>query len=547
MAKRSRRAAFLFGLPVFVLILAGVAVAGALAVRAPDQPGFCGRCHDMAPFYEAWRNSPHKNVACVACHVDRGAGPSATSEFYYGVHTRYAGALTDKAAVMKQLLSHAPGDSNSPQLSVIVPDFRCQACHKKLPSSAKARFAHQQHDSKQACVDCHGHVGHNVGRVALAKAGFLAVQATFRKTFDRAAQGPPGHKPVSCFNCHDVAKTACASCHVAKHAKNWGRCDACHKPNAAFKFSHEPNSPCQVCHKKPAKHFARASVICSTCHNRGPASWAIDHPSAEASCLQCHALPKKHPVTKASLACTTCHTQLGKSWAFEHPTSSDCLACHAQPARHVATPASSTCLTCHSAGTTWAFNHPSSSDCASCHRAPSKHFSTACSSCHSPDVKFAQTKISHSSAERCLDCHSRPARHIAAAPACARCHRPGVSWGFTHPSGNGYCTACHRRPARHVQASSTCSRCHRAGVSWRFRHPSSRSCASCHRPPANHFGSACASCHSPSVPFAKAVFRHPALRNHTYRSFACSNCHPNGYSSATCAKCHGSSGGPSGD
>jgi hypothetical protein len=85
-------------------------------------------------------------------------------------------------------------------------------------------------------------------------------------------------------------------------------------------------------------------------------------------------------------------------------------------------------------------------------------------------------------------------------------------------------------------------------VSWRFTHPSSRSCASCHKAPSGHYGSSCSSCHSPSKSWRSASFSHPRVPGgeHSYKSFACSNCHPNGYGSAVCTKCHGA-GGPDDD
>ncbi len=63
-------------------------------------------------------------------------------------------------------------------------------------------------------------------------------------------------------------------------------------------------------------------------------------------------------------------------------------------------------------------------------------------------------------------------------------------------------------------------------------------CSACHKPPANHFGADCRACHRPSVPFEKATFNHPRLEEHSYRDFTCGDCHPKGFASADCTKCH---------
>jgi hypothetical protein len=63
---------------VIMSVLVGLAALGgifAAAASATDQPSFCGSaCHEMGPYHVAWANGPHRNVACVECHVDAGAG-----------------------------------------------------------------------------------------------------------------------------------------------------------------------------------------------------------------------------------------------------------------------------------------------------------------------------------------------------------------------------------------------------------------------------------------------------------------------------------------
>lgn len=258
---------------------------------------------------------------------------------------------------------------------------------------------------------------------------------------------------------------------------------------------------CQACHLRDAAgHPVRPTVSatltadpasCVRCHSA--ATWAFSHPADPATCTSCHPAPAKHRTG----ACTQCHTT-GDRWTFTHPDSAaTCTACHARPAGH----ATKTCSTCHATGVSWAFRHPASRDCSACHKKPSGHYAGACAACHKPTQPFASAR-------------------------------------FTHPGSGARCTDCHKRPAAH--SSGACASCHKTGVSWKFAHPSSRSCASCHRAPSNHYGTSCASCHTPSRAWSSATFSHPSVPGgkHTYRSFSCSSCHPNGYGSVNCTSCH---------
>ncbi|PKQ19904.1 MAG: hypothetical protein CVT66_07720 [Actinobacteria bacterium HGW-Actinobacteria-6] len=274
-------------------------------------------------------------------------------------------------------------------------------------------------------------------------------------------------------------------------------CSSCHDLAA---------TGCANCHTREAeRHPQLASVTatttgvgtsCTACHATA-ASWAFSHPDNAATCTDCHTTPAEHRTG----ACTTCH-KTGVTWKFQHPQSTaTCTDCHTRPAAH----STRTCITCHETGASWKFQHPTSKACSNCHKAPSRHYSGACSACHSPKVAFASAK-------------------------------------FTHPGSGATCTNCHKRPSGH--SSKSCVTCHKPGGSWRFYHPSSKSCSSCHSTPSKHYGTSCSSCHTPTKAWRSATFSHPRIPGgeHTYKSFACTNCHTKGYSSASCTKCHGADG-----
>ena len=59
-------------------LVAAVALAFGLVallgfVQVSSSPAFCGGvCHIMKPYYQSWKHSSHRNVACVECHISPG-------------------------------------------------------------------------------------------------------------------------------------------------------------------------------------------------------------------------------------------------------------------------------------------------------------------------------------------------------------------------------------------------------------------------------------------------------------------------------------------
>ena len=438
-----------------VLAVVFVAVSYVGVAAATNQPSFCrSACHEMRPYHAAWLQGQHKDVSCVACHVDPG----------------FVAGLKHKVVALQEVVSHVRGDTSFPRpTQPDVPDERCVSCHEKVRST-DVGFSHAEHAKRGPCIKCHANTGHVVTIAALKTAGIYSGLSSQGKSKESSAVAVvdggnanlEGHKAVACSRCHIMSATACSSCHEPTHPAR-GECTTCHRPGARFVFSHPINR-----------------TDCQTCHTTSPT-----HTKIKAECSQCHQKP-------------------GVAWTFGHPgPASNCVSCHARPAGHRL----GQCSSCHAVGPKWAFRHPSSG-------------------------------------AACTNCHTRPAKHRAG--ACTTCHATGTSWAFRHPGNGASCTNCHSRPSGH--RSGACTTCHSVR-SWAFRHSSSSRCSSCHKAPANHYGGGCSSCHSPSRAWRSATFRHPGIPGgeHTYRSFACSNCHPRGTSSRTCAKCHDSASGPSDD
>ena len=463
-----------------LLGLVGVASASVPAFKASEAPAFCNTCHEMKPYYEAWQTGAHKTVDCVDCHVDPGT----------------VDHVTHKVTAAKELLVHVTGDPKFPGGNAKVPDERCLKCHGDIGTKKTASgFSHARHMKQAACVACHRGVGHKVTVEMLKDKNLLKPGteiATTKVSVQTTGSAEPTaslHVKISCSQCHDLNTAKCSQCHRPKHQAR-GECQTCHVPGAVFVFSHPSSKECSTCHKIPAKHFPGE---CGTCHVPATSfkTASFDH-ATTAACRICHTAPAKH----FNGACQTCHNPVTpfKKTVYKH-SSNDCASCHPRPANR----RSGACATCHSqAGVSWAFSHPSSKSCGSCHKAPARHHGTQCAGCHSAGKAFKSATFRHLGGLNCAQCHKA-----------------------THRSYPVSCGSCHRKP----------------GASWAHVHPSSTSCASCHKPPASHYGTSCASCHSPSRAWASATLRHPSVRNHTYRSFACTKCLPNGYSSHYCS-CH---------
>ena len=52
-----------------------------IAVHLTEQPTFCKTCHNMRPYYQAWKTSKHNNVECVKCHFEPGVLSTIEGKF----------------------------------------------------------------------------------------------------------------------------------------------------------------------------------------------------------------------------------------------------------------------------------------------------------------------------------------------------------------------------------------------------------------------------------------------------------------------------------
>lgn len=225
--------------------------------------------------------------------------------------------------------------------------------------------------------------------------------------------------------------------------------------------------------------------FCTTCHEMQPFydAWAAG-PHAETSCIHCHVGPGVERFTHKFVALREVYDHFATHPAFpmlgvEVPDSR-CLRCHDEIATQTAE----------------AFSHTAHLDQG-----------VACSTCHGATGHVVT-----------------PAALEAQGVYNAGNMPPGAAHIGDIPSGGG-------KPSVLIGHKKVeCVKCHDMA---------NASCQLCHTPPGSHFGAECKACHKPNIAFADTKFSHPRIEGeHDYRSFACANCHPNGFTTWSCTKCH---------
>jgi len=248
-SKQSTVAWIVLGVLFAVVLFAASAI-------ATDRPDFCPSCHEMRPYFTAWRQGPHSDVWCIDCHVEP------------GMPDRFA----HKFVALGEVVSHVRGDVSFPRAAPpSVPDERCLACHETIDTTELPKaFDHQAHEEQGSCQSCHSDTGHDVSERALIAAGiFDEAAAKGRRTV--AAKGAvaapdtgvalAGHRQVACDRCHDMTKIPCFVCHQTPQDHDFkGDCASCHPASAdSWAFAHP---------RKTGEHSWR-KMACRKCHPSG--------------------------------------------------------------------------------------------------------------------------------------------------------------------------------------------------------------------------------------------------------------------------------------
>jgi len=296
-------------LPLLAVVGAAFLLAAAVyvPVRLTSTTSYCTSCHQMQAAGTALKHSVHRNVDCLACHVDPGLSNAV----------RWRLAESKNIWVTYLNMPVTKGMSNQVHTPSRAACTR-SGCHNLSSlgtTFGNVRMNHARHVGMRGltCIDCHGSVAHPTSGTG--------VQVSM----------------TTCFMCHNgaAAPNQCSLCHVqtpttaghpANYLKDHGRfallneaeCLRCHHDKAAF---------CDACHAKPTPaHYSGTWR-----YTHGPAATAdraacLGCHSYQSFCIQCHQVD--HPADWV-----TTHGQFAgeapKSCLVCHPRSM-CVGCHQQ-------------------------------------------------------------------------------------------------------------------------------------------------------------------------------------------------------------------------
>ena len=217
---------------VVLALIAGAIALGAVAIPITSQPTFCAGCHTIAPSYESWVKSSHREVTCVACHVRPGI----------------EGWLRDKAwPGTKDVAIYLFGAGTDPHnLQAKVDSAVCLSCHRNILRVSEVAprdlpppvndvglvMSHRKHieafakrGQGEGCTTCHSGVVHEQ-----PIKGYPIVMPRGHLSADNKPWYPDHPEDsylrrrafTDCFRCHDgktehegkVVSRTCETCHL---------------------------------------------------------------------------------------------------------------------------------------------------------------------------------------------------------------------------------------------------------------------------------------------------------------------------------------------
>jgi nitrate/TMAO reductase-like tetraheme cytochrome c subunit len=213
-------------------LVAGAVALGGIASPLTNDPTFCAGCHTIAPSYESWIKSSHKEVTCVACHVRPGLEG--------WIHDKVLVGAKDAAIY----LFGTPTDAHN--LKAKVDSEVCLSCHRHilrvsemaprdLPPPVNAVglvMSHRQHmeafkvrRQDEGCTTCHSGVVHDdpiKGYPMVIPRGHVSTDA--KPWYPTHPEGSHLHARAlnDCFRCHDgktqyqgkIVDRKCETCHI---------------------------------------------------------------------------------------------------------------------------------------------------------------------------------------------------------------------------------------------------------------------------------------------------------------------------------------------
>jgi hypothetical protein len=212
-------------------VIGAIALVG-IALPLTDHPTFCAGCHTIAPSYESWAKSSHKDVTCVACHVRPGV----------------QGWLSDKvvAGVRDAVIYVFGTPTEAHNLKATVDSGVCLSCHRHilrmsetaprdLPSPVKEVglvMSHGLHmeafrarGQGEGCTTCHAGVVHDEpikGYRTVIPRGHVSADSQPWQPAHPNGSYLHARALRDCFRCHDgkaqyggkTLDRKCGTCHT---------------------------------------------------------------------------------------------------------------------------------------------------------------------------------------------------------------------------------------------------------------------------------------------------------------------------------------------
>lgn len=217
---------------VLAVMVGAVALAG-IAIPLTDQPEFCAGCHTIAPSYQSWAKSSHKDISCVACHVRPG----------------FQGWITDKvlAGARDTAITFLGTPTEAHNLKATVDSGVCVSCHRHILRVSEIAprdlplpvndvglvVSHRQHmeaftvrGQGEGCTTCHAGVVHDAPiksyPIVIPRGHVSADSKPWYPTHPEGS-ALRARALNDCFRCHDgttqyrgkVLNKKCDTCHLS--------------------------------------------------------------------------------------------------------------------------------------------------------------------------------------------------------------------------------------------------------------------------------------------------------------------------------------------